>query len=189
MSEKDYSLDALNKFLDYAANKGLLKRNTAQSRKLAANKVLDVLDDNEKADLRNVDMDHAFNLFQNKQGTDYTPDSLRVYQSRVRTALSDFVNYVDNPANFRPSSVQRSNSKIKRESNGNDKVKQERQKLEKRSEISQQKNDHAAPEITVPVPLREGVMVKISNLPSDLTPAEADRLAAITKAYAVIKES
>jgi len=56
MSEKDYSLDALNKFFDYAANKGLLKRNTAQGRKIAANKVFAVLDDNEKTDLSNVDI-------------------------------------------------------------------------------------------------------------------------------------
>jgi len=189
MNEKDYSLDALNEFFDYAANKGLLKRNTAQSRKIATNKVLAVLDENEKADLRRIDVDHAFDLFQNRQGTGYTPASLRVYQSRVRIALSNFVNYVDNPANFRPSSVPRSSSKIKRESNGNDKAKRESQKVEKRSEITQRQNDHISNEITVPVPLREGLMVKISSLPSDLTPAEADKVAAIIKAYAVIKES
>jgi len=187
MSEKNYSLDALNEFFDYAANKGLLKRNTAQSRKIATNKVLAVLDEDEKTDLRRINVDHTFDLFQNKQGTDYTPASLRVYQSRVRTALSDFINYVDKPANFRPSSVQRSNSKIKRENNNNDNVKRESQKLEKRSEINQRQNDYASREITVPVPLREGIMVKISNLPPDLTPTEADKLAAIIKAYAVIK--
>lgn len=188
MTEKDYSLDALNRFFDFASNKGLLKRNTAQSRKLAANKILDVLDDHEKTDLRNVDINHAFELFQNKQGTDYKPDSLQVYLSRVRTALSDFTTYVDNPSTFRPSTIQRSgSSKIKREGNNNSKVK-ENSKIEERQEASQRQDDHTSHGIIVPVPLREGLVVKISNVPSDLTPAEANRLAAIIKAYAMTEE-
>jgi len=188
MSEKDYSLDALNKFFDFAANKGLLKRNTAQSRKLAANKVFAVLDDHEKADLRNVDIDHAFELFQNKQGTDYKPDSLQVYLSRVRTALSDFTTYVDNPSGFRPSAAQRSSSsKSKREGNGNGKAKENKQ-VEERQENNQRQDEHTSHGIIVPVPLREGLVVKISNVPSDLTPAEANRLAAIIKAYAMTEE-
>lgn len=40
--------------------------------------------------------------------------------------------------------------------------------------------------LNVPVPLREGVTVKIRGLPADLTEAEASRLADIMKAYAVL---
>jgi len=38
---KDYSLDALNRFLDYALEKGLLKPETSKSRKTAVNKILE----------------------------------------------------------------------------------------------------------------------------------------------------
>jgi len=188
MTEKNYSLEALEQFFDFAINKGLLKKNTAQSRKLAASKVLSVLDEQEKADLREVDIDHAFELFQNKFRADYTPDSLQVYKSRVRSALGDFVRYVDNPSGFRPSTSQRASSaKTKRENNGNGKSK------ETRNDDGQKtgKTHHEDPPsygIIVPVPLREGLVVKISNVPSDLTPAEANRLAAIIKAYAMTEE-
>lgn len=184
MTDKDYSLDALNRFFDFAANKGLLKRNTAQSRKLAANKILAVLEEHEKADLRDVDIDKAFERFQNLQGTDYKPDSLQVYLSRLRTAVSDFKSYVDNPSSFKPSSAQRSSS-LKTRRDSNEKAR------EKNGNIGEGKTEkqefHDFQHIIVPVPLREGVTVKISNLPADLTVAEAGRLAAIIKAYAVIE--
>lgn len=185
MTDKDYSLDALNRFFDFAANKGLLKRNTAQSRKLAANKILAVLEESEKADLREVDIDKAFERFQNLQGTDYKPDSLQVYLSRLRTAVSDFTSYVDNPAGFKPSSAQRASSSKGRRESGE---KTGANKSGAGEEGKTEKHDfHDSHHIIVPVPLREGITVKISNLPSDLTAAEAGRLAAIIKAYAVIE--
>ncbi|TND05750.1 MAG: hypothetical protein FD120_963 [Gammaproteobacteria bacterium] len=181
MTGKNYSLDALNKFFDFAAEKGLLKRNTALSRKLAANKILAVLDESEKADLRNADISKAFERFQNLQGTDYKPDSLQVYLSRLRTALSDFTSYVDNPAAYKPTGAQRASPKGKREADNKIAVKNEGGRAEQGTPDS-----HDSQHIVVPVPLREGLTVKISNLPSDLTAAEAGRLAAIIKAYAVI---
>ena len=184
MTDKDYSLYALNRFFDFATNKGLLKRNTAQSRKLAANKILAVLEEPEKADLREIDIDKAFERFQNLQGTDYKPDSLQVYLSRLRTAVSDFTSYVDNPAGFKPSGAQRASSSKGRRDSGE----KTGAKNGAGGEGKTGKHDiHDTHHIVVPVPLREGVTVKISNLPSDLTAAEAGRLAAIIKAYAVIE--
>ena len=183
MSEKDYSLDALNRFFDAATERGLLKRNTAQSRKHAANKILSVLEDSETADLRTVDIDSAFERFQNKQGMQYKPDSLQVYLSRIRTAISDFVSYVDNPAGFKPASVQRSRSKPKE---GNTNAKDD---IGTGAKGNTPPVEHHDPQyIAVPVPLREGLTIKISNLPADLTVAEANRVAAIIKAFAVIDD-
>lgn len=185
MTDKDYSLDALNKFFDSAAKRGMLKPNTAQSRKLAANKILAVLDASEKADLRKVDLEKTFERFQNLQGTEYKPDSLKVYLSRLRTAVLDFTSHADNPAGFKSASTQRASSKGKRGTEGN-----VTKKVEGGDAIEQsgKYESHDSQHIVVPVPLREGLTVKISNLPSDLTAAEAGRLAAIIKAYAVIGE-
>ena len=184
MHEKNYSLDALNKFLDFAAKKGVLKSNTVQSRKMASNKVFAVLDEHEKIDLRNVNIDHAFELFQNKYQNEYKPKSLQVYLSRVRTAVLDFIRYVDNPAGFRPSTAQRTvNNNRSRQPNRNEKL------------TTNIKNDGFDKEyfeadelqpngVIVPIPLRDNLIVKISNIPSDLTVAEANKLAGIIKAYA-----
>ncbi len=185
MAEKDYSLNAFNRFFDYAASNGLLKRNTAQSRKAAANKVLAVLEDGELTDLRTVDLDQTFERFQNLQGMQYKPDSLQVYISRTRTALSDFTSYVDNPSSFKSGKPQRASKKT---DNGGGKS--NKTEKNKGNQGLTDKNDgldaHTdAKHIIVPVPLRENLTVKITNIPADLTQAEADRLAAIIKAYAV----
>ena len=183
MTDKNYSLDAFNRFFDHAAEKGLLKRNTAQSRKAATNKVLAVLEQSELADLRSIDLDQAFDRFQNLQGMQYKPDSLQVYLSRARTAVSDFISYVDNPSSFKSAKPQRASSKSNSEA-GASKKKKPKQGVTEGDGTDLDKH-HDSKHVIVPVPLRENLTVKITNLPVDLTPAEADRLAAIVKAYAV----
>jgi hypothetical protein len=188
MTDKDYSLDAFNRFFDHAASKGLLKRNTAVSRKAATNKILAVLDANELLDLRIVNLDNAFDRFQNLSGMQYKPDSLQVYLSRAKTALNDFISYVDNPASFKSTSAQRSIAKQKNGGiNGNGTTpKKGQEKKEDKLENENPLIDHSEHKhIVVPIPLRENLTVKISNLPADLTQAEAEKLAAIMKAYAV----
>lgn len=187
MADKDYSLDALNRFFDFAATKGILKRNTAQSKKMAANKVLAVAEEKEKADLRKANIDAAFERFQNLQGTEYKPESLQVYLSRVRSAVAEFISYVDNPAGFKPYTTTRTRQK-------STKNQKDRGTTPRTDEVSspksepQDRGEHDQPHVIVPIPLREGLTLKISNIPADLTAAEANRIAAIIKAYAVIED-
>ena len=179
MTDKDYSIAAFNRFFEHAAEKGLMKRNTAISRKAATNKILAVLDKSELSDLRVLDLDQTFERFQNLHGMEYKPDSLQVYMSRARTAVSDFISYVDNPSSFKSISNQRSTRS------------KATHKQRKKSANNQRDSKHEEPShhdtkgIIVPIPLRENLTVRISNLPADLTQAEAERLAAIVKAYAV----
>lgn len=181
MTTKDYSLDGLNRFLGYVADKGLLKRNTAVSRKQAANKILSVLELNEKNDLREVDVQHAFERFVNLQGVDFKPESLQVYQSRLRSALSDFFAYVENPATFKPASLQRTSKVVSRG------AKEEHRRSPKKSpgETRGLEREHEEIQLIIPVPLREGLTVRIHNIPPDLTKQEAEKVAAIVTAYAM----
>lgn len=87
---QDYSFDALIDFLGYLGKKGLMNRNTVVSRKASCNKVLSVLDPEELADLRNLDLDVVAQRSANLQGGEYAPKSLRVYKSRVNSSLDDF---------------------------------------------------------------------------------------------------
>lgn len=189
MTGKDYSLRALNEFLDYLANKHLLNKNTVQSRKGAANKILGVLDEQEASDLKQLDLDLVFQRFANKAGKDYKPESLMVYRSRLSSALNDFFLYVENPAQFRPALKSNGSSTAKKP------AKAVRKAEDQRAEGKPMGGEHAPPTTTqvstpgsvnVPVPLREGVTVQITGLPVDLTEAEASRLAAIIKAYAMM---
>lgn len=188
MTEKNYSLQAFNEFFDYLANKHLLNKNTVQSRRGAANKILGVLDENEASDLRQLDVELVFQRFANKAGKDYKPDSLMVYRSRLGSALSDFFQYVENPAQFRPSLKANGSATAKRSAKVVRKADEHR--AEDKPIAGTQVHQGAAHtnspgSVNVPVPLREGVTVQITGLPSNLTEAEASRLAAIIKAYAM----
>ncbi len=186
MNGQDYSLQALNAFLDYLSAKHLLNKNTAQSRKAAANKVLAVLDEQEAQDLRQVDIDLTFQRFANKDGKSYKPDSLMVYRSRLKASLDDFFSYVENPAQFRPSvKIGGGSVKAARKEQKKDSARSENGGASSQEPTAITTLRHAD-HLSIPVPLRDGVVVKITGVPADLTENEAARLAAIIKAYAMI---
>lgn len=200
MSERDYSLTGLNKFLDYALDKGLMKKETASGRKRAANQILGILDEHELHDLRQVDLETAASRFANLQGSNFKPSSLQVYVSRTKSAVQDFISYVDDPINFKSSVNVRGGS-----GNGGSKKNQQKHKDTKKNapSTSSQPPDHhtsasaqgTAPNthgaatipgtLVFPVPIRADLVVNISNIPSDLTELEAAKIAAVVKALAV----
>lgn len=181
--DKDCSLDALVKFLDYAGEKGLIKPNTARSRRIAATKVLSLLEDNEKNDLKSVDIEHAFERFANLEGQSYNPSSLKIYKSRLRLALKDFFSYVEDPVSFRPTGVQRatSNQKKKNENNSFENKAENNNRVQSKTEVSN--NTESIQKLVIPVPLRERLTVEIHNIPPDLTEGESEKISAIIKAY------
>jgi len=180
----DYSANALLKFLDYTAEKGLMNKNTAQSRKHAANKVLSVLDESEAQDLRAVDVDDIYERFKNLHGNDFKPDSLRVYHSRLSSAISDFLEWRSDPASFRPSVKKRRS--VSRKSNIEpNREKESHQTAHNSSNTSSRTRRHSEESgISIPIPLRAGLMIEVSGVPDDLTRAEAKKIAAIVSAYA-----
>ena len=179
--QKTYTEADLIGFIDYLAKKNLMKGATAQSRKIAALKVLSALDDHEKLDLRNVDRDHAYQRFVNKLGNDFTPGSLLTYRSRFNSALDDFIHYQADPGTFKSGSKQRRSHKSKESANLP--KKKAGKAVKPRGEV-----DIPPPtsnSFDCKIPLRDGVVVQIHNLPNDLTVAEALRISSIVNAYAI----
>lgn len=185
MVNKDYSLQALEKFLDYAASKGLMKTETAKARKTASSRILGIADPAEVEDLREIDLDSVFERFANLQGTEFKPASLKIYQSRVRSAIGEFVSYVNDPAGFRSPITARNNG-----ANGGRKTTDKKNRTQKHAEV-EAAGDVARSDdpvhLVFPVPIRPNLVVKIQNLPHDLTPEEAKRIAAVVEALAVPK--
>ena len=97
-----YSRDALNDFLDFASEKGLLKKATAGARKIAGTIVLGVLDQDESADLSKIDLETVIQRHRNLATGRIMPKTLATYESRTRIAVSDFLEYVKNPQSWRP---------------------------------------------------------------------------------------
>lgn len=186
-----YSLDALRDFLDWAADKGAIKRATALSWRTAVDKVFADPDGIDTNDLRNLgqSLEVMLTRFTNLHGKEYTSASLRTYQGRVRSAVTEFLRYADNPANYSPRIARRAG---RASSAKND----DRQPQPVSGGASHINGDAAsqgsvqrtaqAEGLTIPVPIREQTLVRIYGLPTDLTPTEAEKIANVVKAYATL---
>jgi site-specific recombinase XerC len=179
--ELNYSKDALMKFYGYLSSKGLVNQNTVAARKAAANKMLSILDETESADLRSIDIDQVATRFFNLHGKDFTPDSMTTYKSRLKSGIDDFIKYTTNPASFKPEgSRPRAQRKLDNEvksQNGHDGV----------PHVTPPRPDFTD-ESVFPIPIRQGLVVKLIGLPSDLSKKEAQKIANVVLAFANIED-
>jgi len=188
MSTANYSSENLVRFLVMAADKGLMNKNTALAIRNATGKVLDVLEDHERIDVRSIDRERVFQRFQNLNGMKYSPESLTTYRSRFTTALDEFVAYTTNPSAYKPQGRKSASSK-KTQAGTQARVKKTKSKTiaNDRSDapLLQATSSSPADSLMIPVPIREGAMVRIFGIPTDLTVDEAKKISAVIQAYAV----
>jgi len=172
--------DDLKAFLDWVAVKGLMPLATVQARKAAVNNILDILSDEEAADVTVLDLEQVMSRFGNLKGKNYTPDSLRTYQSRLSKALEDFQIYVDNPMAFKPAGSQRRTSSAPKEG-----LKSAGQTARPPS-VSQSAPVAVPPPSAniVPIQIRQDLVIHIQGIPFDLTKSEAQRVANVILALA-----
>ncbi len=175
----------LLEFLDYLSQKGLMNKTTAQSRKAAANAVLGVLSEEEASDVSRIDLDDAMNRFHNLEGSKFTPGSLNTYKSRTRSAIDDFLRYLENPLTFRaktPTGSRPQRSKISSPqpaiNNAN---------LHVSAEVSKPPRAPVGQDSILPIPLRADLTIYIQGLPFDLSAKEAKKIANIVSAMASIE--
>ena len=189
----DKSLDGFFDFLKYLKQKGLIKFDTARTWETASRSVLQRLDEGTKRDLSVLDLELEFSKFVNLEGKKFSPGSLSTYKSRVQTALAEFFRYVKNPSGYRPQVTTRTTRNQKQISDNPEKVNDEGKKATKKKNVLRSKVQEKAAPITspnpasglyIPIPIREGVIVDVRNLPYDLTMREAEKIAAVIKAMA-----
>lgn len=175
MVDKDYSEAAFHAFMRESAVSGLVKPSVARSRKLAAEQLLVELRSHERTDMRLVDVEELCSRFHKLQDSTIRPESLEVYRSRLGDALLDFITWTGDPGAFRP---RESEARSIRDSLKKDTPAQ----AQAREELSL--NGPRQPHDIFPVPLREDVVVYLQNIPLDMTPKEAEKIAAVVRALA-----
>ena len=179
MADKDYSEPAFLEFLRQSAVSGIVKPATGRARKLAAEQLLVQLKSHERLDLRVVDIDELCSRFHKLQGSTIRPENLDVYNQRLGSALKDFIRWRDNPAQFVSSEGELTESKMvaRRDDAG---------QAAAREELTL--NPPRSPHDIFPVPLRANLVVYVQNIPLDMTRKEADKIAAVVQALAVVDE-
>lgn len=171
-----YSVDSLLEFLEHAGERGLMPTATARALAVATRSVLEVLTEQEKSDLARLDIEATIKRFNNKRAKDFNPSSLKEYGRRVRKAISLFLQWREDPANF---SVRTRTTATGR----------------RRAKAANENDETVADPQSVPsghpgaynssIAVRPGVVVTFANIPSDLSTAEAERLANFIRMLAV----
>jgi hypothetical protein len=176
-----FSKGELLEFLDYLANKGLAGPSMIAGRKTAANALLGVLSDDEVSDVRELDLDEVAQRLLNLRGTEFKPESVRVYKSRVGSAIEDFVRYRRDPIAFKPVGAKKVSARV-------DKSARSEPPVSGATSPPLSPASHLDPtkvsEITFPVPIRPGVVVRLIGVPNDLSRKEAEKIGAVALALA-----
>lgn len=173
-----FSEQELVTFLDYLGTKGLMNESTANARKIAAQKLLSVLEPSEKTDLRQINRDAIFQRFVNKYRNTFTPGSLQTYRQRFVSAMDDFVSYVNDPAGFKPTTSTRSPRQSRTEDQqGRGRISAG---LSARGDLRAQGAVHHGL-LSYPIPLPNGRIAQLS-VPSDMTPEDAERISSVVPA-------
>ncbi|MEM7281073.1 MAG: hypothetical protein AAF438_05545 [Pseudomonadota bacterium] len=165
---------------EWAAKKGLMNANTANSLKTACYRVLQSLgDDLDQIDIRTLDVDDTLTRFQNLSGKKYTPKVLSTYRSRFVRAVSMYIDYLEDPGGWKPPTRRPRKSKV---SQTTKKPVAEPSRTESLPSLgpSISGKDH----VDYPFPLREGFIAHLI-LPRDLKQAEVKRLVAFMNTLTV----
>ena len=173
-----HSCDALLRFLKQAGIEGLINPASARSRRNAVEQLSVELTEEERDDVRRINVDELALRFHKLEGSSIRTEALKLYADRFRMGLTDFLAYSDQPQSFQSIGVEKARA-FKRRHDGKSSLSTEQQAAEQiRLEALEN------PSQIVPVPLREREVVYVANLPLDLTLAEADKIARVVRAFA-----
>jgi len=153
----------------WATKHGLMNANTAGSLRAACAKVLSIYEDLETVDVRTLDMDETLRRFKNLRGKDLKPDSLAAYDQRFRFAVKSFLEYVDDPAAWKP------NTRAP-ERNGRSKAKEARGQPGANGSVVSPTTPAIGGGISYPFPLLDGFVAQLV-LPKNLKTVDIKRMA------------
>jgi hypothetical protein len=170
---------ALLAFLEVAAENGTLPRATAAALTVASRHVMAVLTPKERANLLNVESAAVVKRFNRKFADHYSPGSLSEYGRRFERALELFKQWNANPTDF--SVPTRSTRRARASRVAADSAHGATVTFEDRAPVVRT----GAAGFQSSFPVRPGTVVTVLNIPSDLTKAEAERLAQFIRMLAV----
>lgn len=166
-------------FWSWAVEKGLMNSNTARALGAAVKQVM-MIEDNwgSKEISTTFNADDILTRFKNLKAKNFKPESLLAYDRRFRQALSLFLKYQEDPANWKPAEMITKRVRSKGE--------EQNDSLGKPNNIVP-KTPEPPPTSGVmdyPFPLRENCIARL-QLPIDIKIAEADRIANFLRALAI----
>ncbi|AKS43088.1 hypothetical protein [Wenzhouxiangella marina] len=183
MPDGSYTVDALLKFLKQAGMEGMINPAVARSRRNAIEQLQSEMSDEERRDLRCLDVDQLASRFHKLEGSSIRVEALALYVERFKSALEDFLGWNEHPASFKTVGGDKARA-VPRRPDGRSAISQEQAEAERTSmEIRE------APAAVVPIALRPDLTVHVAGIPIDLTRSEAERIARVVRAYVVDEDA
>jgi hypothetical protein len=176
---------------DWAAERGLMKKNTARSMKAAAKQVIAIEPEWERLQVADMDVEDLLARFRNI--THIRPESIRAYESRFRQAVTSYMTYLNSPTTYRapqrPGKQGSSSATGEKRAGRNQAMRAAAEPPGGAGQKGSQHQDEGQPRanlVTYPFPIRTGVLAEL-RLPVDLSVDEADRVATFVKALAMTR--
>jgi hypothetical protein len=91
----------------WAAEKGVMNRNTAAGLRAACVQVLGVVENPEQIEISSLDVEDLLTRFQNLRKQRFKPQVLETYKRRFRNAVKSYKEYLGNPGTWKPASQER----------------------------------------------------------------------------------
>ena len=193
-SDTRFSSTEMLQFVDFVGERGIVNESKAKNWKGATQQLLAILTDEEKSDLRDLDLNHLIERFGNIKRTSMSGGSIKIYGSRFKGALRDFLSWAEDPANYRHAGrTNNSGGDTKTKIPKPSKPKANSQKVEnsEHKEIGHKQSHQQAVQpvesrvVVFPIPISGGRVVTINNLPHELTKADAEKISSVIKALAM----
>lgn len=177
-----YSMDELLEFLNLASDRGLMPSATTMALSVAVRNVFGVLTEDERKNLDSIDLASAVKRFTTKRAREFSPGSLKEYGRRVQRAVELYQQWRNDPSNFSvKTKVTKSVARKPRWSGV--------EELQPASVTEPAGIESAAPTrnggYTSSISIRANWIVTLSNIPGDLSAAEAERIAVFVRHLAV----
>lgn len=179
MSAEDFTPARLLQFLRQSTIEGILNPAVAKSRINAVEQLFVELNEQEKQDIRLIDVNVLSGRFHKLHDSSIRPEVLELYNKRVTAALVDYLAWIDNPKSFFSIGGD-TIRKDKRYQMSNKEMSFEQKALEEITLATSEKNKEI-----FSIPLREDITVYVQNLPLDISRKEADKIAKVIQALAI----
>lgn len=178
----------LIEFLEFAIEKGHMKRATGQAFKTAVKEILSAVEGDawESVELSNIEEEDLLARFETLRAMKYSPGSLATYKQRYSRAAAMFREFRASPAGWRPNSERppRAGKSGGRSVRSTSRPARLGGPLPSDRSSSDVQSGLGASKITYPFPLRPDALVSV-ELPADLTRREARRLAVFIESLAI----
>lgn len=172
-------------FVGTAINKGWYKRATGMAIKSACELLFKILDETELDDVSALDLESALHRYANLN-TSTSANTLRTYKTRVKTAIRDCVERSANPTRWKPGNQARAKSSVEGgPSPGRTKESKPAARSRRKAPVEQDivpRHRQTYSGLQYSFPLRDDWVLRLENVPMDLTAREVERVAVFLKA-------